>query len=80
MFDFVWLEIKKLPAIEAVKKQTMLPEMKALIAALVISLVFSGAMLVKLPIKIPTDAGLENPQRAYVAIAWDRSDNNLFLL
>lgn len=53
-------------------KQTQHPLTKALIATVTIADLLSGTIALKLPIIIPRELGLANPQTAYVAIAADR--------
>lgn len=67
--------ICNIPAMQAVRKQVALPAMKARNATSVIVFFRLGANVVSVPIAIPTEPGLENPQRAYVAIISDRGCN-----
>ena len=55
----------------AVRKHVALPAMKARKATSVIAFLFSGANVTSAPIKMPIDAGFENPHSAYVAISSD---------
>lgn len=63
------------PAILAFKKQMIDPDIKARTATEVITLRFSGHMVPKLPIIIPNELKLANPQIANVAIAELRNYN-----
>lgn len=67
------IETTDSPAMLAVMKQIMLPEMNALTATDVISGRFSGHIALSEPIIMPSELGLANPQMANVAIAELRS-------
>lgn len=67
--------ICNVPAMQAVRKQVALPAMKARNATSVITFLWLGANVIRVPIEIPTEPGFENPQRAYVAIISDRGCN-----
>jgi hypothetical protein len=67
--------ICNIPAIQAVRKEVALPAMKARNATSVMTFFWLGANVVSTPIEIPIEPGLENPQRAYVAIISDRGCN-----
>jgi len=56
---------------DAVRKHVALPAMKARKATSVIAFLFSGAIVISAPTKIPTAPGFENPHSAYVAISSD---------
>lgn len=53
---------------QAVRKQAMDPATKARVATVAMSPLRPGAMVLRAAIWMPMEAGLENPQRAYVAI------------
>jgi hypothetical protein len=69
--------IYNIPAIQAVRKQAALPAMKARNATSVITFLWSGAIVIRVPIEIPIEPGFENPQRAYVAIISERCCNKV---
>lgn len=53
-----------MPAMQAVRKQAMVPAIRALIAPAVMSRFLEGAMEVSPPITIPREPKLAKPQRA----------------
>lgn len=65
------------PAMLALMKHMTQPEIHARIDALVMTVFFSGHIVLKLPIIMPSELGLAKPQTANVAMAELRNEISL---